>query len=565
MKKVILFSAAILCMNFMPAMSQEDSLLAFPTAEGYGKYTVGGRGGRVIEVTNLNDSGEGSLRAAIDASGPRTVVFRVSGTIDLKSALKIKNPYITIAGQTAPGQGICIKRYPLNISADEVIIRHIRVRLGDETGDDSDAIFCRYQKNIILDHVSASWSIDETMSIYCCENVTIQWCMISESLYNSNHIKGAHGFGGIWGSNYSTYHHNLIAHHSSRNPRFASGSGYNDYRNNVIYNWGYNSCYGGEKNEDDPNYNFFEINMVANYYKPGPATQPGDVSHRIANPSYRSDTDYGKWYVSDNYMEGNSAVTQNNWAGGIQVSSSNMLTNLRVLEPWPAMPINEQTAEDAYESVLNNVGATHPYRDDVDYRIADEVRYGYATYEGETYEKNKNVADKSQLCGIIDSQEDVGGWPELKSAPAPLDTDGDGMPDEWEMKYGLDPQTADNNQLNAEGYTAIEVYINSLAGETMNTNFGGASVELLTANVEMLTATWCPETSMLTLSTDGIGATLSVFTLSGMLTRQMTVDDKSHRLVILVSRNLYCESREKKFCACIGIDYTITIKTPCIS
>ncbi len=552
MKKVILFSAAILCMNFMPAMSQEDSLLAFPTAEGYGKYTVGGRGGRVIEVTNLNDSGEGSLRAAIDASGPRTVVFRVSGTIDLKSALKIKNPYITIAGQTAPGQGICIKRYPLNISADEVIIRHIRVRLGDETGDDSDAIFCRYQKNIILDHVSASWSIDETMSIYCCENVTIQWCMISESLYNSNHIKGAHGFGGIWGSNYSTYHHNLIAHHSSRNPRFASGSGYNDYRNNVIYNWGYNSCYGGEKNEDDPNYNFFEINMVANYYKPGPATQPGDVSHRIANPSYRSDTDYGKWYVSDNYMEGNSAVTQNNWAGGIQVSSSNMLTNLRVLEPWPAMPINEQTAEDAYESVLNNVGATHPYRDDVDYRIADEVRYGYATYEGETYEKNKNVADKSQLCGIIDSQEDVGGWPELKSAPAPLDTDGDGMPDEWEMKYGLDPQTADNNQLNAEGYTAIEVYINSLAGETMNTNFGGASVELLTANVEMLTATWCPETSMLTLSTDGIGATLSVFTLSGMLTRQMTVDDNRIDLSSL-SQGTYIVKVEKKSFAPVSV------------
>ena len=552
MKKVILFSAAILCMNFMPAMSQGDSLLAFPTAEGYGKYTVGGRGGRVIEVTNLNDSGEGSLRAAIDASGPRTVVFRVSGTIDLKSALKIKNPYITIAGQTAPGQGICIKRYPLNISADEVIIRHIRVRLGDETGDDSDAIFCRYQKNIILDHVSASWSIDETMSIYCCENVTIQWCMISESLYNSNHIKGAHGFGGIWGSNYSTYHHNLIAHHSSRNPRFASGSGYNDYRNNVIYNWGYNSCYGGEKNEDDPNYNFFEINMVANYYKPGPATQPGDVSHRIANPSYRSDTDYGKWYVSDNYMEGNSAVTQNNWAGGIQVSSSNMLTNLRVLEPWPAMPINEQTAEDAYESVLNNVGATHPYRDDVDYRIADEVRYGYATYEGETYEKNKNVADKSQLCGIIDSQEDVGGWPELKSAPAPLDTDGDGMPDEWEMKYGLDPQTADNNQLNAEGYTAIEVYINSLAGETMNTNFGGASVELLTANVEMLTATWCPETSMLTLSTDGIGATLSVFTLSGMLTRQMTVDDNRIDLSSL-SQGTYIVKVEKKSFAPVSV------------
>lgn len=251
-------------------------------------------------------------------------------------------------------------------------------------------------------------------------------------------------------------------------------------------------------------------------------------------------------------MEGNSAVTQNNWAGGIQVSSSNMLTNLRVLEPWPAMPINEQTAEDAYESVLNNAGATHPYRDDVDYRIADEVRYGYATYEGETYEKNKNVADKSQLCGIIDSQEDVGGWPELKSAPAPLDTDGDGMPDEWEMKYGLDPQTADNNQLNAEGYTAIEVYINSLAGETMNTNFGGASVESLTADVESLTATWCPETSMLTLSTDGIGATLSVYTLSGMLTRQMTVDDNRVDLSSL-SQGTYIVKVEKKSFAPVSV------------
>ena len=272
MKMKKLWVSLLATMSFMPAFGQEP-LLAFPTAEGYGKYTVGGRGGKVYEVTNLNDSGEGSLREAINASGPRTVVFRVSGTIDLKSALKIKNPYITIAGQTAPGQGICIKRYPLNIDADEVIIRHIRVRLGDETGDEADAIGCRYHKNFILDHVSASWSIDETMSIYHCENVTIQWCMITESLYNSNHSKGAHGFGGIWGSNHSTYHHNLIAHHSSRNPRWASGAGYNDYRNNVIYNWGYNSCYGGEKVQvgSENTYNFFEVNMVSNYYKPGPA------------------------------------------------------------------------------------------------------------------------------------------------------------------------------------------------------------------------------------------------------------------------------------------------------
>ena len=250
--------------------NEKGGVLAFPTAEGYGKYTIGGRGGKVYEVTNLNDSGEGSLRAAIEAKGPRTVVFRVSGTIDLKSALNIRNPYITIAGQTAPGDGICIKRYPLNISADEVIIRYIRIRLGDESTRSDDAISARYRKNIILDHISASWSIDETMSIYHCENVTIQWCMITESLSQSNHTKGSHGFGGIWGSNYSTYHHNLLAHHSSRNPRWASGGGFNDYRNNVLYNWGYNSSYGGEKHQvGNPKFSDITVNFVNNYYKPG--------------------------------------------------------------------------------------------------------------------------------------------------------------------------------------------------------------------------------------------------------------------------------------------------------
>lgn len=274
--------------------NEKGGVLAFPTAEGYGKYTIGGRGGKVYEVTNLNDSGEGSLRAAIEAKGPRTVVFRVSGTIDLKSALNIRNPYITIAGQTAPGDGICIKRYPLNISADEVIIRYIRIRLGDESTRSDDAISARYRKNIILDHISASWSIDETMSIYHCENVTIQWCMITESLSQSNHTKGSHGFGGIWGSNYSTYHHNLLAHHSSRNPRWASGGGFNDYRNNVLYNWGYNSSFGGEKHQvGNPKFSDITVNFVNNYYKPGPATDKGKVSYRIVNPGSRGEGDYG--------------------------------------------------------------------------------------------------------------------------------------------------------------------------------------------------------------------------------------------------------------------------------
>lgn len=445
--------------------AEKNEVLAFPTAEGYGKYTVGGRGGAVYEVTNLNDSGEGSLRAAIEAKGPRTVVFRVSGTIDLKSALNIRNPYITIAGQTAPGDGICIKRYPLNINADEVIIRYIRVRLGDETGGETDAIGCRYHKNIILDHVSASWSIDETMSIYHCENVTIQWCMITESLFDSNHVKGSHGFGGIWGSNYSTYHHNLIAHHSSRNPRWASGGGYNDYRNNVLYNWGYNSSYGGEKYQlNNPKYNTFAVNFVSNYYKPGPATQSGAASYRIANPSYRSAEDYGRWYVADNVVVGNEKVSADNWDGGVQMKNGEeMLPKIRLDKPWDAMKINEETAEEAYESVLKGAGCVFPRRDAVDARIIEEVRSGKATYEGASYKTKKRVADPSVPCGMIDSQENVGGWPELKSLPAPVDSDHDGMPDEWEKKNGLNPHDAsDRNGVAKNGYTNLENYLNSI-------------------------------------------------------------------------------------------------------
>ena len=244
-----LVCAGILALIPSGFAADTPSVPAFPGAEGYGAMTRGGRGGKVILVTNLNDTGPGSLRDACETEGPRIVVFTVSGTITLESRLRISNPYITIAGQTAPGDGICIKKYPLSINASEVIIRYIRVRLGDESDADADAISGRYHKNIIIDHVSASWSVDETVSIYHCENVTIQWCMISESMYDSGHVKGTHGYGGIWGSNYSTYHHNLLAHHSSRNPRFASGCGYNDFRNNVVYNWGYNSAYGGEKEQ----------------------------------------------------------------------------------------------------------------------------------------------------------------------------------------------------------------------------------------------------------------------------------------------------------------------------
>jgi pectate lyase len=444
------------------AFNCDAQQLAFPTAEGYGKYSKGGRGGAVFEVTNLNDSGEGSLRAAVEASGPRTVVFRVSGTIILESPLKIKHPYITIAGQTAPGDGICIRRHPISIDADHVIIRYLRIRLGDESGNDYDAVSSRYTKHVILDHISASWSVDECVSIYHCDSITVQWCVISESMSKSNHVKGSHGFGGIWGSNYGTYHHNLLAHHSSRNPRMASGSGYTDYRNNVVYNWGYQNLYGGEKYQTGSDkFNFSIFNIVANYYKPGPATLPGEVSYRIASPSFRDEIDFGLWYIAENKMEGNAEVSEDNWNGGVQTKIS--LDTIRIEKPWPSMSIEQQTAEEAFTLVLENAGAILPERDAIDTRIIQEVRGGYATFEGKSYKQEHEVADPGKVCGIIDTQNDVGGWPLLKSKQAPSDSDHDGMPDEWESNNGLDPESADDrNKIGEEGYTMLETYLNSI-------------------------------------------------------------------------------------------------------
>ena len=443
------------------AQPSGDPMLAFPNAEGHGKFTVGGRGGALFEVTNLNDSGPGSLREAVEAEGPRTIVFRVSGTIDLQNRLEIKHPYITIAGQTAPGDGITLKRNPLIIRAGEVIIRHMRFRLGGESGGDYDAITAMYQRNIIVDHISASWSVDETLSVYQNQNVTVQWSIISESLFNSNHVKGNHGYGGMWGSNYSSYHHNLIAHHSNRNPRIVSGAGYTDVRNNVIYNWGFESTYGGEMQQPNRSgpVDFSTINHVGNYYKPGPATQPGPVSYRIVSPWSRNGAaDYGKWYVAGNFVAGNPAVSADNWNGGVQNKGrSEFDAGLRLAAPWPAMLIREQSAEEAYELVLAHAGATRPRRDTVDERILREVRTGTATFEGATYKAKHKVADASKKIGIIDQPADVGGWPELKTTPAPQDSDHDGMPDDWERANGLNPHDAeDRNKRAIDGYTMLE-------------------------------------------------------------------------------------------------------------
>ena len=424
------------------APGSPSKIPAFPGAEGYGAVARGGRGGRVIPVTNLNDSGPGSFRSAIEAQGPRIVVFRVSGTIDGKgSRFRIKNDFITIAGQTAPGDGICVKG-DLSLDANEVVIRYIRVRPNPKSRE-LDAIFGRYKKNIILDHVSTSWSSDEVLSVYHNEHVTIQWCLISEACAKGN---SGHRFGGIWGNNYSTYHHNLIAHNDSRNPRWASGCGYNDYRNNVIYNWGYESCYGGEANQRGdrrkPPIKHSTVNMIANFYKPGPATRR-DVRDHIAKPSSRGDGDEGSWHVSENRVDGYPKVTADNWLG-VKGKSFKKLT-----KPWEAMPIDQQPPVEAYKAVLAHVGCSFPNRDSIDARIVDEVRTGTAEY-------GKN--------GIITTPKDVGGWPEFRSKPAPADTDEDGIPDEWEQAHGLDPNDAADGtkDRDGDGYTNVEEYVNGL-------------------------------------------------------------------------------------------------------
>ncbi len=407
---------------------------AFPGAEGYGASTPGGRGGRVIAVTNLNDSGPGSLLAACEAEGPRIVVFKVAGTID--GDVRIRHDHITVAGQSAPGGGITIKGN-LSIDANDVVIRYLRVR----TDHEGDAVGTRYKKNIILDHVSASWSTDEVLSLYHNENVTIQWCMITEACAKAD---GSHRFGGIWGNQYGTYHHNLMAHNDSRNPRWASGCGFNDYRNNVLYNWGYESSYGGEAQQKgdrrNPPIPFSTINMVANFYKPGPATR-SDVSSRIANPSSRGDDDTGSWHVAGNHVDGAPDVTADNWLG---VAGNSFQ---KLAEPWKAMPIHQQSPMEAYRAVLEHAGCSLPMRDSIDARITEEVRNGTGTH-------GKN--------GIITTPKDVGGWPDLKSGTAPTDSDSDGMPDDWEGKYGFDANNADDHasDKDGDGYTNVEEYLN---------------------------------------------------------------------------------------------------------
>lgn len=468
----------IFCLGYIFDAIAQDLPIAFPGAEGFGKFTTGGRGGRVFIVTNLNDSGVGSFREAVEAKGPRIVVFEVSGNIELKSRLNVGDSNLTIAGQTAPGDGITVQNFPFRIiEKNNIIIRFIRFRLGDLAGVMEDAAEGRFCKNVIIDHCSFSWGTDETASFYANENFTLQWSIISEGLNNTLHSKGPHGFGGLFGGKNASFHHNLIAHFILRTPGFDNPDiylnvlnlqkfrGIVDFRNNVIYNWRDRASSNGPEGE---------FNIINNYYKPGPSTK---AEAHFLNPT-GGKWGYGKFYVSGNILEKKPNIDDDNWLG-VRLESSaltlNFLDSIKLLSPLPttislrkAVPNltsliiqselslevydKSYTAEETFERVIEQAGASLS-RDEVDQRIISEAKSGTYSFQG----------SNGSTGGIIDSQKDVGGWPKLKSIVPPLDTDRDGMPDIWEISNGLDPNKNDSRQYKLHSfYTNIEVYINSL-------------------------------------------------------------------------------------------------------
>lgn len=450
--------------NTAQPTAANNEAIAFPGAEGYGKYTTGGRGGKIYIVTNLNDNGPGSFREAAEGKGKRIVVFAVSGTIHLETKLFIKGD-ITIAGQTAPGDGICLADQSVSLNGDNIIVRYMRFRMGDKyqkggmvdgNGGD-DAFGGTRRKNIIIDHCSMSWSTDEVFSIYAGDSTTVQWNLISEPLNYSYHFETGdkdyehHGYGGIWGGSHLSAHHNLFAHCNNRTPRFDgirnTPEENVDFRNNVIYNWGGNNIYAGEGG----NYN-----LVNNYFKYGPSTSKS-VKFRIVNPYKREAPfiPFGKYFVEGNYVDEAMDITKNNYLGiHMEKAETEAAKKEAVINnPHPAIAIPVQTAKDAYEAVLFYVGASFK-RDTLDERIINDVKNRTGRFidvqggfpHGTEYEKTINA------------------WPSLKSLPASVDSDKDGMPDDWEKKKGLNPADgSDASKISLHTYYSnIEVYINEL-------------------------------------------------------------------------------------------------------
>ncbi len=485
----------------IPAAEEDGVARAFPGAEGGGMYTTGGRGGKVIHVTNLYDSGSGSLRAALGESGARTIVFDVAGTIELKSDLKISRGNVTIAGQTAPGDGICLKNYSVNVSAGNVIIRFLRFRLGDKApwtdadiaagkADGEDCIWGRYQENLILDHCSMSWSVDEAASFYGNENFTMQWCLIAESMKNCRlHTKGNHGYGGLWGGKNASFHHNVLAHHDSRNARIdhphiyenhkaPARRGNVDLRNNVIYDWGDNNTYGGEGGW---------FNLVNNYYKPGPSSKDRkwiadlDAVYSKCSTCGESNIDHGycALYISGNVHTKYASITADNatginWHNGSEhanykkpLSSPLALTGKGGRDAY----VTTHSAADACSLVLKDAGASLR-KDEVDSRILSSIENG----------TGRIINDIDDVVALYGSA-----WPALSATAEELeavqDSDGDGMPDAFEESFGLDKNSAaDGNATTLDKhkrYTNLEMYLHYLVRSLTAAQVAGGSYDTL--------------------------------------------------------------------------------------
>ena len=498
MRKSIFKTLLLLCLCMAATVVfAEEKTPAFPGAEGFGRYVIGGRGGNVYHVTSLADDGsEGTLRWALGKSGVKTIVFDVSGTIHLKSSLDISIGNVTIAGQTAPGDGICVADYPVSIKANNVIVRYMRFRLGNNNvlingADGWDGFGGFDQQDLMIDHCSVSWSIDECLSVLGNKNTTVQWCLVAQSLVNSGHSKGAHGYGGNWGGSGASFHHNLIAHHGSRTPRLGPRPTTQldermDMRNNVIYNFGGNGCYGGEG---------MNVNIVNNYYKPGPGSPTDKKGYRIAGIGIRTNKYvntypayapalhlWGKYYVTGNYNSKYTQLNQDNWTYGIlnQIDASGCdgtftqetKDSIKLAEPIDYILTTTHSAADAYDRVLDFAGASL-HRDSFDELMVSDTRNGKATYTGSGLSKGfVNSQDDNKPA---DADASWSAWPTLASKEAPKDTDGDGMPDEWELANALDPTNPkDGKTIGADGYSNLENYLNSLVADiTTAQNMGG--------------------------------------------------------------------------------------------
>jgi hypothetical protein len=466
---------------------------AFPGAEGGGMYSFGGRGGKVYVVTSLEDSGPGTFREALEAAGPRVVVFNVAGIINLKHKIRVRAPYITINGATAPGDGVCIAGDTVELETHDVVIRHMRFRRGQmNAGDRNDSIGGNPTGNIMIDHVSASWGLDENMSMYRhmydhdddpqtpslklpTVNITIQNSIFSECLNTFNHA-----FGSTIGGHNSTFMRNLWANNVSRNPSIGMDGDF-ALVNNVIFNWRGRSVDGGD--------HMSRYQIINNYFKPGPGTPKDEpAGYRVLKPEARRGKnvpkDFGKAYVSGNVVEGNERVTKDNWDGGVQLDRDEnkgtdedfdkVLKGIRMNEPMPMAPVTITSAQEAYEFVLAQAGATLPKRDPVDERIVNTVRSGKVTAKAgpevaKAFSDVKFSEDRIRAiardieAGYITDPAQVGGYPEYKGTPY-ADADSDGMPDDWEKKAGLNPNDAADaaKDVNGDGYTNIEKFINEL-------------------------------------------------------------------------------------------------------